>query len=438
MRLKPSGLILVTAALGTPLVWWPGLAQGRDVVALGSQYLGIWALIAMAISQVIATRVRLVEILFGGLDRSYILHKWLGIGAMAAILLHDTIDAEMRGLGRETALVETAESFGEVSLYGLLILVVITVATFIPYHLWRWTHRLMGLFFAMGAFHYLFILKPFANGDPLGLYVSAFCLAGVLAFAYRLLPSGVRPARDYRVEEVTPTGRALAVTMAPEGKPLSYRAGQFAFATFEGAGMTSEPHPFTISSAPDDGTGRIRMSIAVLGDFTYRLKGVLKPGMPVRIEGPFGRFARPAKADPEIWIAAGIGITPFLAWAQALPESGAPVTLIYCVRDESEAAHLDELRALAKARPGLRLVLHSSRDKGRLTPEAVAAAAGTDRLDKAAVAFCGPAAMRKSLSEGLRRMGLPQSRFHYEEFEIRSGIGLRRLADWVLNRALRR
>ena len=50
MRLKPIGLVVVVAALGTPLIWWPGIAQGRDMVALGSQYLGIWALIAMAIS----------------------------------------------------------------------------------------------------------------------------------------------------------------------------------------------------------------------------------------------------------------------------------------------------------------------------------------------------------------------------------------------------
>ncbi len=115
---------------------------------------------------------------------------------MAAILLHDTIDAEMTGLGRDTLLVETA---GEIALYGLLILVVITVATFIPYRLWRWTHRLMGVIFAFGAFHYLFVLKSFSVGDPLGLYVAAFCVLGLAAFAWRQLPSRMRPSRHYAV-----------------------------------------------------------------------------------------------------------------------------------------------------------------------------------------------------------------------------------------------
>ena len=165
--MKPLGLTIIAIALLIPLIWLPGIAAGRDAVALTSQYIGLTALIAMAISHLIATRWPGVEAIFGPMDQSYRIHKWLGIGALVAVLIHDTIDAEMRGLGAETALVEAAETAGEISLYGLLILVVITIATFIPYHLWKWTHRLIGAFFVLGSFHYLFILKPFSNGDPL-------------------------------------------------------------------------------------------------------------------------------------------------------------------------------------------------------------------------------------------------------------------------------
>ena len=242
-------------------------------MALFSQYLGMLALIAMAISQLIATRIAPVEWIFGGLDRAYVLHKWLGIGALVAILLHDTIDAEMTGLGRETLLVEVAETAGEIALYGFLILVVITVATFVPYHLWRWTHRLMGGCFIFGAFHFLFILKPFSVDDPLGLYVASFCVLGVAAFAWRLLPARMRPSRSYGVSDLETTGGALAITMTPKGRALRYRPGQFAFAGFGG----SEPHPFTISKAPGD-DGSIRMTVANLGDFTTRLSRSLSVG----------------------------------------------------------------------------------------------------------------------------------------------------------------
>jgi predicted ferric reductase len=105
------GLLLILAALLLPAVEFVGLAPGRDTVALFSQYLGVCALIAMAITEIIAIRLARIEPLFGPLDRSYILHKWLGIGAMTAILLHDTVDAEMNGHGAETILSELAETW---------------------------------------------------------------------------------------------------------------------------------------------------------------------------------------------------------------------------------------------------------------------------------------------------------------------------------------
>ena len=168
--------------MAAPIPWFAALAGQHDPIALLSQYFGSGALIVMAISQLLATRFRVLEVIFGGLDRIYVLHKWLGISALAFILLHDTIDAEMDGLGAETLLVEVAETFGEISLYGILALVVITIATFVPYHLWRLTHRFIGGFYAAPAFHFAFILKPFALTDPTGLYVLAFCVIGILSY----------------------------------------------------------------------------------------------------------------------------------------------------------------------------------------------------------------------------------------------------------------
>jgi predicted ferric reductase len=428
MRLNPVGLTLTVIAILIPIIWLPALDHGRDALALFSQYMGMAALIAMAIVQLIATRWKIVEWIFGGLDQGYVLHKWLGITAMGFILLHDTIDAEMNHLGRQNFLEELAETLGELSLYGLLILVVITLATFIPYHLWRWTHRLMGFFFVAGAAHYLFILKPFKNSDPLALYVSGFCVLGIICFSYRLLPAGIRPGRAYVVQSVEKTGTSLSVVMEPKRRKLRHRAGQFAFASFEG----SEPHPFTISKAPDD-SGSIRMTVARLGDYTARLHQNLAPGAKVRLEGPFGHFERKRSKKPELWIAAGIGVTPFVAWAQAMDERNGPATLVYCVRNEEDAAHLDELRALAEAKPNFTLLLHTSSSMGRASAESILAATGLETADLT-VAFCGPKPMRQALIEDFRRLGVTGRRFKFEEFEIRTGVGLRKIAAVLLDR----
>jgi predicted ferric reductase len=430
MSLRPIGIAICIVAIAAPLFWLPAIGAGKDKIALASQYLGMVALIAMAISQIIATRFAFVEWLFGGLDRAYILHKWLGISAMAAVLLHDTIDAEMRGLGQETLLTEVAETSGEIALYGLLILVVITVATFIPYHLWRWTHRLMGFLFAMAAFHYLFILKPFSNFDPLGLYVGGFCLLGIAAFIYRLLPAPMRPSKRYRVTELDQSGNALSVLMTPDAKPMRFRPGQFAFASFDGAA----PHPFTISKAPDD-VGTVRMSVAKLGDSTRNFHRDLKVGSTARIEGPFGRFERKDGASPEIWIAAGIGITPFLAWAHALKAQTGAIHLFYCVKTESQAAHLDELKKLVADKPALHLHMHISESSGRISADKIEQAAGID-LAKVSIAFCGPKPMRKDLMAGFGKLGVATRKFRYEEFEIRTGVGLKYFAGLLFQRTL--
>ena len=428
--MRPLGLMLIAVLLLLPVIWLPGIAQGRDVLALFSQYLGMVALIGMAISQVIATRWRIVEPIFGPLDQSYRIHKWLGIGALAAMFLHDVIDAEMQGLGAETLLVDAAETAGEISLYAILILVIITVATFIPYTLWKWTHRFIGIFFVLSAFHYLFILKPFSNFDPLGLYMTAVCLLGTMAYIYTSMPRGMRPSRGYKITGVEADGSATSVIMRPTNGPLQYRPGQFAFFRFDGAGI-SEPHPFTISSAPET-DGQLRTTIAPLGDLTRRIAGRLQAGQAAQVDGPYGHFGQ-GVTGPQVWIGAGVGVTPFAAMAGALEATAGPITMILAARTKADAIHLAELRSVAERIEGFTLVVWSSADRGRLTADKVIDLAGKSGSD-ATYLFCGPVEMRRSLAKGLSTHGVTARRFRYEEFEIRTGIGLKRLLRWRLSR----
>ncbi len=423
------GIAIVVAALLAPLAGFGPLALRHDPIAIVSECAGAAALIAMALGQILATRLRILEPVFGGLDRIYVLHKWLGIGAMAAILLHDTLDAEAGGVGGDAALTDLAETFGEVSLYGLLILAIITVATFIPYRLWYLTHKFMGAFFAVALLHFALIAKPFATLDPLGLYIMAFGAAGVLSYLYTLLPRGQGSGwRSHRVVAVDRTRDAMAVTLEPDRRSIGHRAGQFAFVRFELPGL-SESHPFTISKAPD-ADGLVRFTIKALGGYTRALNRELEVGSHALVSPPYGRFFRRRGAKREIWIAGGIGITPFVAWAQALEPDHSPIDLFLCVRGLGAAAHLDELNLIALSDPRFTVHLVDSTAGDRLTAERIAETAS---LVDAQVHFCGPKGMRETLRTGLCERGLRSSCFHYEMFEIRSGLGLRRLAQWLVS-----
>ncbi|WZB73187.1 FAD-binding oxidoreductase [Achromobacter xylosoxidans] len=99
-----------------------------------------------------------------------------------------------------------------------------------------------------------------------------------------------------------------------------HQAGQFAFVRFD---RREGAHPYTIASAPRP-DGAIRFEIKALGDYTSRLPGALRVGQPVEVEGPYGCFQLDADAGaPQVWVAGGIGVTPFLAWLDTWPPTRA-------------------------------------------------------------------------------------------------------------------
>lgn len=416
--MRPLGILIILACLLTPLYWYAGWIMGPDGSAMFSQYIGSVAIIAMALSQMLSTRIAGLEAVFGGLDRIYVIHKWLGILAVVTLLIHDTVDAELKG--RETFLTDLGETLGEISLYAILILVVITIVTFIPYSLWRWTHKFMGAFFVFGALHYILLMKPLDPVLPIGIYMLVFCALGVISYIYTLLP--LRSKSGYIVRDIAHHGDITSVSLKPESKGISHRAGQFAFLEFDIAGL-GEIHPFTISKAPDN-DGALRFTIKELGDYTSRLGSQLEIGKTAKVSPAYGHFIR-RNRRPEIWIAGGIGITPFLAWLDNMEQPKHPVHLFYCVREMSDVVQLEELQA-KQSIDNFNLHIIASKEEGRLTAEKVSSMIDFD-VSQADVYYCGPENMRNALSKSFSKMGMSRSRFHYEEFEIRSGLGFRNL-----------
>lgn len=414
------GLSLIIVSTAIPFPWFLDILLGApEPSAVLSQYIGSVAIILMGWSQFLATRAKGLETVFGAQDRNYVLHKWLGVSAMAAVLIHDTVDAELPD-ALETVFSEFGETLGEICLYGFLILVTITLIPFVPYRLWHWTHRFMGAFFALSALHYMLVPRAFELNETVGLYIIGFCVLGVLSYGYTLIPFAKKPGRcRYNVEDVRGTGNATAITLAPIGPGLIHRPGQFAFIRVE-TDTRRETHPFSISSAPQDNRA-LRFTIRPLGDFTARVTEWAQPGAQVTVEGPFGRFVRRDSHRNQVWIAAGVGITPFIAWAEALRPDAPPVDLFYCVRSPEEAPHLDDVQRLVEEKPNLTLHLIVTSREGRLTTARLQTILG-DRLKTAEFAFCGPTSMRKTIHRDLTRMGVSKRRFQYELFEIRSGI----------------
>lgn len=268
---------------------------------------GAAAVVAMAQTLILAARPPLVEPLFGGLDRMYRVHKWLGISAMVLMILHQQIEPDFERLVRETSLGELGEEAGELAFNALLALVAVSwfrrlpfTPLEIPYQIWRFSHRFMGALFAIVVFHQFFVDLPTEVDPSLSVLLNTFGIAGVIAWIFTELVAPYLRRREFTVTEISQTKDTTTLTLRPEGRAMRWRPGQFAFFRAPEAGL-SEPHPFTIASAPrPDGT--LTFCIRGLGGWTRSLPAILRTGTRVQVEGPYGRFNFRKGGARQIWL----------------------------------------------------------------------------------------------------------------------------------------
>lgn len=389
----------------------------------GGMAVGAASFVAMSLALVLAARPRLLEPLFGGLDRMYRAHRALGIAALVLMILHQSYEPDFDNLVRETNLGETAEKTGELAFNLLLALIGVSllrrlpvIGIEIPYQIWRFSHRLMGLLFAGIAFHQFAIDIPAGRTPTTALMLNGFAIAGIAAWIYTEFLAPMLRRRPYEVAAIHRRGKQTELTLTPKGRALRWRPGQFVFLRADKAGM-SEPHPFTIAAAPRK-DGCLRLMIAARGGWTRRLPQALAVGMPVALEGPYGRFDYRKGGRQQLWLAGGIGVTPFLAWAEGLTAAETRrIHLVYSLRNPDEAMGLEILQAAAARNPRFSFeVIATSRD-GRLTPARLVQTAPFAPRE-ADLWFCGPQGLKDSMVEGLAALGQKPRRLRFEHFEF--------------------
>jgi predicted ferric reductase len=439
MKILLASLIaLVSLAWSWGIFFAGGISGSMPwVVRQEGLYLtGLLSIAMMSLAMFLSARPAWLEGPMGGLDRMYRAHKWAGILAVGLAALHWLI--EMSGdilksmVGREgripketysgflEVLRDLAEDMGEWAIYAVLAMLALTLWKRFPYRSWRFLHQAMPVIYLMLAFHAALLAPAAYWAQPVGALLAVLIGLGGYGAVHSLAGhiGRSRQVSGTIVAVEHPSSDVVGVRCQLDARWRGHRPGQFAFITFD---PKEGPHPFTIASA-DHGDRTVGFQIKALGDYTRSIANRLQPGQAVSIEGPYGRFdiARCHPQAQQVWIAGGIGVTPFLAWLESLqsrPAEAPSADFHYCTRDRDTDPFVARLTSLCAALPSIRLQVHGAQQGDML--DAGSVLIRKDRTRLAEVWYCGPQALAEKLKKGLKATWDGQFRFHQEAFDMR-------------------
>ncbi|WP_095587431.1 benzoate 1,2-dioxygenase electron transfer component BenC [Actibacterium ureilyticum] len=217
------------------------------------------------------------------------------------------------------------------------------------------------------------------------------------------------------VEPLSETSFGLRVTLA---KPMGFLPGQYVNVTVPGA---DTHRSYSFSSAP--GTDQASFLIRNLpgGVMSRYLAERAAPGDAVTLTGPMGAFYLRPIERPQLWLAGGTGLAPFLSMLEQVAAQGSdqPVTLYYAVTRAADLVELDRVTALADRIGNVTVItiLAAEEDahdrKGFVTDHVTAQDLNGGDCD---VYLCGPPPMVDAVRDHFARLGVEPANFYFEKF----------------------
>lgn len=416
---------LGTLTLNPATMEWSAFWQIRAYLVNHS---GIVAMILMSLCIILSIKHWPLEKWLKGLDQQYRLHKYLGISAVFVALFHWLAflsDDISMGFGWVASKDETypfwklidvmgdpAQLIGEWGFYISATLVLIAWIKYFPHSVFQLTHKLFPYLYLLLVLHMIIFMDAALWLSFPGVVLIICCSLATVACLMTILGlNGKKNRHSAKIKTLTPLSNGIEVVLATDDvDAFNYQSGQFAFVGFD---EKERAHPFSLASASNV-LGEIRLMIKGNGDYTNALASTLTEGQSVEIEGPYGQFNFDDEVEQQLWVAAGIGIAPFLAAIEKV-SSNKKVDLFYTYR-ETDVSLLKELEERAHL-SGVNLHLIDTNTRPRL-----GAADVINRIEdysNSSVWFCGPTSLGETLEEELVKKGLPGKRFHRELFEFR-------------------
>jgi predicted ferric reductase len=428
------GWLAVHALVGVaPLALCSTEAQpGRGFVVNLSVALGFLALAVLGLQFALAARFTRATAPFG-IDWVLRYHRQISFLAVLAAFGHplllfladdryrvllDVLDAPLRA---KCAWLSVA------ALAALMATSIWRRALRISYPVWHVLHSVLGVTTVLAGLGHAFLVGHYFSEPWVrvtwAVYTAAFLW---LAVWVRLVKPLRLRRRPWRVVELWPEpGGSVTVGLEPAhrhgGQAFSFQAGQFAWILPRRTAFTPTYHPFSISSSAE--RSRVEFTIKQVGEFTRSIRR-LRLGDTVYVDGPHGSFTLERHPGMGfVFVAAGVGITPFLSMLATLADRGdrRPCWLFLGNRSEDQITGIRQLERL-RGRLDLTVVHVISRPTGTWPGE-------RGRIDAGVLGrhlpphhrslqyfICAREEMVGAVRDSLGGLGVPADRIHSEQF----------------------
>lgn len=206
-------------------------------------------------------------------------------------------------------------------------------------------------------------------------------------------------------------------------KPIEFKAGQFLFYTLkhENSDERGENRYFTNSAAPHEGVVRITTRFAAEKGSSFKASlGKFAIGDEIFAMPPDGDFIIEKPAEKMLFLAGGIGITPFRSILLDLGRKKEikDIVLLYANRN-SEIVFKDELGKIAAENPGLKIFYLV--DPEKITAETIKKSAPD--FSERVFYISGPKPMVKAMEEMIQKeLGVVKKKIRTDYFPGYAGF----------------
>lgn len=231
---------------------------------------------------------------------------------------------------------------------------------------------------------------------------------------------GWRSARRFRIASTQQESRVIrSFVLEPvDGGPVAtHSPGQFI-----GVRLTIDGTPvyrhYSLSDVPNGRSYRLSIKREAEGLASRHFHDQMDVGDTLELLPPAGELTLASGDEPLLLISGGVGQTPLLPMARQALAEGRQVTYVHAALDAEHHAFGDALAKLSDDYPNTlkNVTVYETGDaadhQGRINDALLA----TYVTSQARCYFVGPHGFMAAVNQGLERLGVPESRRHYEYF----------------------